>query len=374
MVEKVATAGGERKAQALERLVVTGNEAIGRGAIAAGCRHYFGYPITPQNDIPEFFARELPRIGGEFVQSEAECSSIAMVYGAAATGVRAMTSTSGPGWALMQEFMSHSVTAELPFVVAMIQRGGPGGGSTRHGQMDYNSVTRGGGNGDHKYIVLAPFSVQECFDFVQVAFHLADKYRNPAILLSDAILGQMAEELEIRSLEFDPLPPKDWAIRGFAHKGGRTDFISTLAAGWGPPWYTPFLAHINEKFQNMTDNEVRFQTYQIDDADLIMVAYGSTARLCLEVVRQARAEGLKVGLFRPITLWPFPSGQIRSLASAKRKFLVVEDSLGQMVDDVRGAVAERSPVHLLGALARHLATDGGMILPHRVFQEVRKLL
>lgn len=371
MVQKVATVEGIEAAQ---KLVVTGNEAVARGALAAGCRHYFGYPITPQNDIPEFFAREMPKIGGEFVQSEAECSSIAMVYGASACGVRAMTSTSGPGWSLMQEFMSHAVVGELPFIVALVQRGGPGGGTTRHAQQDYNSVTRGGGNGDHKYIVLGPYSVQECYDLVQLAFYLADKYRNPVVLLSDAILGQMAEDLEMRALDFGPLPGKEWAARGTAHKGGRHDFISTLAAGWAPPWYTPFLAHIDEKYRTITENEVRFQSYQVDDADLIMVSYGSSARMCLEIVQQARAQGLKVGLFRPITLWPFPSVQLKGLANRSRKFLVVEDSLGQMVDDVRAAVAERAPVHFLGSLARHLDTDGGMILPHRVFEEVRKLL
>ncbi|MDO8491110.1 MAG: hypothetical protein Q7T04_03725, partial [Dehalococcoidia bacterium] len=241
MVGKVATVVDE-STKAPQKLVVTGNEAVARGALAAGCRHYFGYPITPQNDIPEFFAREMPKIGGEFVQSEAECSSIAMVYGAAACGVRAMTSTSGPGWSLMQEFMSHSVVAELPFIVAMVQRGGPGGGTTRHAQQDYNSVTRGGGNGDHKFIVLGPYSVQECYDMAQMAFYLADKYRQPVVVLSDAILGQMAEDLEMRTLEFGQLPAKDWAARGTAHKGGRYDFVSTLAAGWAPPWYTPFLA------------------------------------------------------------------------------------------------------------------------------------
>src|SRR3989304_2001658 len=198
----------------MERNLAQGNEAIGWGAVLANCKAFFGYPITPQNEITEWFAREMPKRGGVFVQSQSETGSINMLYGAASTGVRCLTSTSSVGWALMQEGMSHLANAQLPCVIVLVQRGGPGTGTTRHAQMDYLSATRGGGNGGYKNIVLAPNSVQECHDLIQMAFHLADKYRNPVVLLSDGLLGQLMEPLELRALDFGPLPPKDWAVVG----------------------------------------------------------------------------------------------------------------------------------------------------------------
>lgn len=361
-----------------ERILVQGNEAIGWGAINAGCRHFFGYPITPQNEITEFFARELPEIGGVFVQSESEAASAAMLYGAAAAGVRAITSTSGAGWGLMQEGMSQLANAELPCVIVNMQRGGPGQGTTRHAQMDYLSTTRGGGQGGYKTIVLAPSSVQECHNLVQLAFHLADKYRNPVVVLGDGILGQMAEPLERSTIEFDPLPEKDWTIRGMGERDAEThNFISCGQGGVIPvPPYTSygaFLQRLEEKYRAMSADEVRYETYRIEDARLLLVAYGSTARVCQEAVDMARAEGISAGLLRPISLWPFPTDVIREKAASGTEFLVVEDSLGQMVDDVRYAVEGKSQVHFLGILARHLPTDGGMILPNRVLEEIKKV-
>lgn len=362
-----------------ERVLVQGNEALGWGALSAGCRHFFGYPITPQNEITEFFARELPERGGEYVQSESEAASVAMLYGAAATGVRTITSTSGPGWGLMQEGLSHLANAELPCVIVNMQRGGPGQGTTRHAQMDYLSATRGGGQGGYKMIVLAPASVQECHDLIQLAFYLADKYRNPVVVLGDGILGQMAELLEKKKIEFEPLPDKDWTIRGLHQRGSQVrNYISCGQGGVIPlPPYTTYFAFLErlvEKYHEITTTEVRYETYQADDAALLLVAYGSTARVCQETVDMARAEGLKVGLLRLITLWPFPCDIVTDKAGEGANFLAVEDSLGQMVDDVRFAVEGKSQVHFLGMLARHLPTDGGMIFPDRVLAEIKKVI
>lgn len=362
-----------------EKILVQGNEAIGWGAINAGCRHFFGYPITPQNEITEFFARELPARGGDYVQSESEAASVAMLYGAAAAGVRAITSTAGPGWGLMQEGLSHLANAELPCVIVNTQRGGPGQGTTRHAQMDYLSATRGGGQGGYKMIVLAPASVQECHDLVQFAFYLADKYRNPVVVLSDGILGQMAEPLEMKTIDFAPLPKKDWAIEAIGQRTGRvSNFVSCGQGGVIPvPPYTSyfvFLKQLDEKYHNITTAEVRYETYRADDARLLLVAYGSTARVCQEAVDMARTEGLRVGLFRPITLWPFPYDIVNRRAAQGTDFLVVEDSLGQMVDDVRFAVEGKAQVHFLGILARHLPTDGGMLFPDRVLEEIKKVM
>jgi 2-oxoglutarate ferredoxin oxidoreductase subunit alpha len=354
-----------------KRILTTGNEAIGHGAIYAGCRHFFGYPITPQNQCTEFFARELPKVGGVFVQSESETASINMVYGAAAAGVRAMTSTASVGFSLMQEGISHIAMAELPCVVVNVQRGGPGMGTTQTAQMDYLQVTKGGGHGGYRNIVLAPASVQECFDFIQLAFNLADKYRNLVLVLSDGIIAEMAESIELRTLEFDPLPEKEWALKGKARKGGRRDFISCSNLLTRPT--RDGLKVLEDKFHEIETNEARYENYMTEDANFILVAYGSSARISKEAVDIARSECLKVGLIRPITLWPFPYKPIRDLTHAK-KFLVVEDGLEQMIEDVRCATEGKSEVYFLGATARHLPGPGGMIFPDRVIEEVKKLI
>lgn len=352
------------------RILAQGNEAIGSGAVGAGCLHFFGYPITPQNEVTEWFAREFPKRGGFYLQSEAENASAAMLFGASTAGVRVMTSTASPGWGLMQEVVSNIAGAELPCVIVNVQRGGPGGGSTQHAQMDYFSATRGG-HGGYRTIVLAPASVQENCDFVQLGFYLADKYRIPVVVLTDAIIGQMMEPLEIKSLDFGPVPPKDWAVRGTDKKGGRFDFITSVHGIFD---YTGFLRRFDQKHREIMKAEVRFETRRVRDAEMVIVAYGYCARVSEDVIKMARTQGLKVGMIRPITLWPFPYQAIRRQAARSRHFLVVEDSLGQLIDDVRLAVEGKAQVHLLGATARHLASASGMILPERVLEEVRRLL
>jgi len=362
-----------------ERLLARGNEAVAWGAINAGCDGFFGYPITPQNEVINMIAKEFPQMGKVFVQSQSETASIMMVYGGAAAGFRVMTSTAGPGWSLMQEGMSHLAGAELPAVIVVTQRGGPGQGSVRHSQMDYLCVTRGGGAGGYKTIVLAPSSVQEVHDLMQLAFHLSDKYRNPAVVLSDAVLGLVSETLELKKLDFGPLPEKEWALQGRDnHKDkNRRSIDSYVCYGkireeiWS---YNAWLEHQVEKYRKITDEEVRYEAYQTEDAELVLVAFGYVSRVCKEAINRAREQGLKVGLIRPITLWPFPFQVIRESADKKCEVLVVEDNLGQMVDDVRLAVEGRTNVHFLGMLSRHLPSEAGVILPGTVLEKIRSIL
>jgi len=357
-----------------ERIFTYGNEAVGWGAVNAGCTHFFGYPITPQNEIPAFFARELPKRGGVFVQSESETGSINMVYGAAAAGARVMTSTSSPGWSLMQEGMSFLATAEAPAVAVLVSRGGPGGGTMRHSQMDYLNCTRGG-HGGYKTIVLAPASPQEIHDLMQLAFYLADKYRNPVIVLSDGIMGQMREPVNVGPLSFEPLPEKDWAVRGKAkHKDGRLREIHNANGMLYPNAYMPALKIMDKKWRQIEDTEVRYELYQAEDAELLLVAFGYVSRVCREALNMARSEGLKVGLIRPITLWPFPYELIKEKTASGARFLVVEDNMGQMVHDVRFGAEGKAEVHFLGVFARHLISDMGIIFPDRVLEEVKKLM
>jgi 2-oxoglutarate ferredoxin oxidoreductase subunit alpha len=363
-----------------DRMLMAGNEAVGWGAVNAGCDGFFGYPITPQNSVIEWFAREMPVRGKVFVQTPSETSSIMMVYGGAAAGRRVMTSTSGPGWSLMQEGMSHLAAADLPAVIVITQRGGPGQGSVRHAQMDYLSVTRGGGNGGYKNIVLAPASVQEVHDLMQLAFYLADKYANPVVVLSDAIIGLISETVEMKPLEFGPVPDKKWAVKGRANhseKVMRRMVHSSVAAGKPLEGYTTYLSwmkHKDDKYKTISATEVRYEAYRTDEVDLVIVAYGYASRICKEAINRARAEGLKVGMIRPVSLWPFPTQPIREIAQAGCKVLVVEDSLGQMIDDVNAAVPDRSDVHFIGMFDRHQPDDSGMILPNAVLDEIRRML
>ncbi|MCX5999642.1 MAG: 3-methyl-2-oxobutanoate dehydrogenase subunit VorB [Chloroflexi bacterium] len=361
-----------------DRMLVQGNEAVGWGAMNAGCDGFFGYPITPQNEIPEFFAREMPKRGNVFVQTQSETGAIMMLFGGAAAGFRVMTSTSSPGWGLMQEGMSHLAAAELPCVVVLVQRGGPGQGSIRHAQMDYLAVTRTGGGGGYKNISLAPASVQEIHDLTQLAFYLADKYSNPVVVVSDGILGLIAESLQSRIIDFGPLPEKTWAVRGRGRqKDGVRRYVHSCPSQAPPPrgypLYVPWLEHMGQKYQQMSESEVRYEAYRAEDATLLLVAYGYPSRVCKEAIDAARADGLKVGLIRPVTLWPFPYQVLHDKVKKGCRFLVVEDSLGQMVEDVRMAVQGQADVHFLGLLSRHLPHDGGMILPGRVLQEIRRL-
>lgn len=354
--------------------MINGNEAIARGALHAGCKYFFGYPITPQSDIPEFMSRELPKIGGVYVQSESESASIYMVYGGALAGARVMTSTSSPGFSLMQEGISYIAEMQVPCVIVNVMRMGPGiGTGGQGGQTDYLQMVKGGGHGGYRCIILAPYSCQEAFDMMQLAFHLADKYRIMSIVVSDFIIGQMTEIVEIRTLEFDnTLPEKNWALQGKAVKGGTRNIFVTGSMGYGG--VIPFHQHQLEKYKTIKEAEVRYQTYKADDADLLLAAYGSTARIAKKTVDMCREEGLKVGLFRPITFWPFPTEILKEFATKSGKVLVIEDSQGQFVEDVEAAVQGQVPVSLLGLWARHNAGGGGIIHPERILEEVKTLI
>ena len=347
-----------------ERILVQGNEAIGWGAINAGCRHFFGYPITPQNEITEFFARELPEIGGVFVQSESEAASAAMLYGAAAAGVRAITSTSGAGWGLMQEGMSQLANAELPCVIVNMQRGGPGQGTTRHAQMDYLSTTRGGGQGGYKTIVLAPASIQECHDIIQLAFHLADKYRNPVVVLGDGYLGQMTGKVHLPKTMTKPGIP-EWAVWGDrAHRG---NLICSIMLN--EPDLEAHNHRIFEKYARMRAEEQRADLFRCDDADTLLVACNTPAQMAKGAVQELRGQGVKAGLFRPVSLWPFPIDALLPLLERAHRLIVVEASEGQLEDELRLALSH-ADVHPQPSI-EHVRRYGG-VLPqqHEITERV----
>jgi 2-oxoglutarate ferredoxin oxidoreductase subunit alpha len=360
---------GENMAQT-ETVLISGMEAVGWGGIYAGCQAYFGYPITPQSEIPEFMSREMPKLGRLFLQTEDEIAAAGMVYGAAMTGARAMTSTSCPGFSLMQEFISFMASFECPGVIVNVVRGGPGTGGISAAQTDYLQATRGGGHGGYRCIVLAPASAQECFDLTQLAFYLSDKYRVVTVVLSEAAVGQSLEPVELRTLDFGPLPEKDWTVRGRFQREGKKQ---TLPASRMWVSYVGFHQEQLQKYQMIKDIETRYRTYQVEDAQLLLVAYGYVARMAQEAVSMARAQGLRVGLLRPITLWPFPSGAIKEAALRIGKVLVVEDSSGQMIEDVDSAVQGQVPVHLLGCWGRNVPTAGGIIYPEGILEEVKSL-
>ena len=331
----------------MAKKLMMGNEAIGEGAIAAGCRFYAGYPITPQNELIAYMAEKMPQVGGVFIQSESELAAISMLYGASLAGARTMTSSSSPGISLMQEGISYMAGAELPCVIANIQRGGPGLGNISGAQGDYFQATRGGGHGDYRTPVLAPHSVQEMFHLTKEAFDLADRYRSPVIILGDGVLGQMMEPMQTvnrKPLTVNrKLPKKDWILDGC--KGREPRSIKSLCLGEGSlEKHNDSLA---KKYEDM-EKEIRYEATGMEDAQVILVAFGTPARICKEAMHQARKEGLKVGLLRPITLFPFPKEIILEKASGIKGYLTVEMNLGQMVEDVRLAVSGRCPVHFYG--------------------------
>ncbi len=356
-----------------EKLFISGNEAVARGALAADCKYFFGYPITPQNDIPEFMSREMPKAGGVFVQSESEVSSIYMVYGASLCGARVMTSTSSPGYALMQEGVSYIAEIEAPCVVVNVSRMGPGiGTGGQAGQTDYRIAVKGGGHGGYRCIVLAPSSPQEIYEHMQLAFNLADKYRIMTLVLSDYVLGQMAEVVELKKLEFkDELPEKFWALKGTDKKDGMRYMHVVGFFNYGG--VVSLHEGLMKKFKQVEEHEIRYETLYADDAEMLLVAYGSTARTALKAVEMARAEGIKVGLFRPITLWPYPEEALRETALKAKQVLCVEDSNGQMKEDVDLAVRAQVPVHYLGMWGRSNDQPNGLMFPERVLEEIKKL-
>ena len=328
------------------RQMMKGNEAIAEAAVQAGCRYYFGYPITPQSEIPEYMSRRLPEVGGVFLQAESEIAAINMVYGAAGAGARAMTSSSSPGMALTQEGISYIAGAQLPCVVVNIVRGGPGLGSIQPAQSDYYQATRGGGHGDYRVVVFAPASVQEAVELTQRAFDVADQYRMPAMILGDGVIGQMMEPVEMPEYKPRPLPKKDWAATGWDGKSRPRAVINSLYIE--ADRCEELNLALKKQYEEIAKNECMVEEQYMDDAEYVIAAYGTTARIALTAIRQARAQGVKAGLIRPITLWPFPSEAFARAAQKAKKFLTVEMSLGQMVDDVRIAVNGARPVEFYG--------------------------
>ena len=340
-----------------------GNEALAEASILAGVDAYFGYPITPQNEIPAYMARRMPEEGRVFVQSESELAAINMVFGASATGKRAMTTSSSPGISLMQEGISYLAGAELPAVIVNVMRGGPGLGNIAPSQADYFQATRGGGHGDYRTITLAPSSVQELADSMSLAFDLADEYRMQVMVLADGILGQMMEPVVLEKKPRRKLPPKDWALTGA--EGREQNIVRSLWLGEG------VLEDLNNKLQaryrQIEKDEVLCEQYEVETADVVVIAYGVAARIVRSAVDKAREEGIKAGLIRPITLWPFPTEQISRAADELRMFLTVEMNCGQMLEDVKLAVAGKAPVLFYGR------AGGGIPTVEQVLEKIKQL-
>jgi 2-oxoglutarate ferredoxin oxidoreductase subunit alpha len=343
-----------------------GNEALAEAAIRAGCQAYFGYPITPQSEVLEYLTDEGRKRGMIVLQAESEVASINMVYGGAGAGARVMTSSSSPGISLMQEGISYIACAELPCLVVNVNRGGPGLGTIQPSQGDYFQATKGGGHGDYRLIVLAPASVQEMADFVYDAFDLADTYRNPVMILADGALGQMMEKVEFRDYTpSDHIPPKPWATTGKTRERERS-IITSLHIQ--PEKMEQINLHLQAKYREITRKEVRCEHIQTDDADYVLVAYGLAARIAHRAVELARERGIRAGLLRPQTLWPFPTGAVRDLGRRSMGMLVVEMNAGQMIEDVKLAVEGRVPVSFFGRM-------GGIIpSPDEVVQALEKLV
>jgi len=347
-----------------KKLFMKGNEVIAEAAIRAGCRFYAGYPITPQNEIPEYMSWRMPDVGGIFIQSESELSAINMVYGASAAGARAMTSSSSPGISLKQEGISYLAGAELPAVIVNIQRGGPGLGNISGSQADYFQAVKGGGHGDYKLLVYAPYNLQELWDLTMLAFDKADEYRNPAMILGDGILGQMMEPFYQTPYVKPDLPEKTWALTGCHNR--EPNVVKSLYMGEGELEFRNSV--LQKKYRKMKEKEVRFEAIQVDDAELIVIAFGIAARIALSAVKKLRREGAKIGFFRPITLFPFPETQLASLANADRRFITIELNAGQMVEDVRLAVNGRSEVLFYGR------TGGAIMTPEEIYEETTNIV
>lgn len=335
-----------------KKVLMKGNEAIAEAAIRAGCQCFFGYPITPQTEVAAYMAKKMPGLGRVFLQAESEVASINMVYGAGGTGVRVMTSTSSPGLSLMVEGISYCVGAEVPCVIVNIVRGGPGLGSIQPAQSDYNMVTKGLGHGDSHVPVLAPATIQEMVDLMGLAFDLADFYKSPVLVLGDGMIGQMMEPVVFREREKMELPPKTWAANGLGTREKHNVINSLFLKSEELEVHN---YKLQDKWQQMIDREVRYELFNTEDADLILVAYGTTSRICRNAIKLADEKGLKIGLLRPISLWPFPvEGIEKTIGTTKHGYLSVEMSMGQMVDDVTRYVMGRKRVEFVGR-------PGGMI-------------
>ncbi len=352
------------------RQLMKGNEAIVRGAVLAGCRAFYGYPITPASEITESAAVYLPQVGGVFLQAESEVAAINMLYGAASAGVRCMTSSSGPGISLMQEGISYIAGAELPCVIADITRAGPGLGNIAPDQSDYHQVVKGGGHGNYRTIVLAPDSVQEMADLTALAFELAERYRNPVVLMADGYIGQMMEPVEFPA-EAVTTPPPSWAVTGT--KETRHNLVTSIHLE--PDEMEAHVRGLEAKYREVERLEVRAETDRTEDADIVLVGYGIVARILKSVAEQARAEGLRVGVLRPITLYPFPVTAFQRAARQAKLFLVVELSNGQMVEDVRLALEGARPVAFYGRLGGNVpSAEEVLAVLRRKAAEMREVI
>lgn len=346
------------------KYLLTGNEAAAEAAIIAGCRYYYGYPITPQNEIINHMAARMPQVGGTFIQAESELAAINMVYGSAAAGARAMTSSSSPGISLKQECLSYMAGSELPCLIINMQRGGPGLGDISTSQADYFQAVKGGGHGDYRIIVLAPSTVQETADLVYDAFDVADKYRTPVMILGDAQIGQLMEPVVFHKERKNKLDEKDWALTGA--KGRKRNIVKSFYPVKGE--LEEFNKYLQAKYEEIKKNEVRFEKVNTENADIVLVAYGTTARICKDVLNRCNNKGLCVGLLRPISLWPFPSLIISKIAEKVKAVLTIEMSAGQMVEDVRLAVEGRCPVHFFGR------TGGGIPRPKEILRKIEEVI
>ena len=338
-----------------------GNEAIAEAAIRGGCDCYFGYPITPQSEVPEYMSLHMPEHGKVFVQAESELAAINMVYGAAASGMRAMTSSSSPGVALKQEGISYIATCELPCVIVNCMRGGPGLGTIQPSQSDYFQATRGGGNGDYRTVVLAPANIQELVDFIQEAFDIADCYRNPVLVLADGLTGQMMEPIEWHEIPHRELPPKDWATTG-KHGRSHPNFVTSLFID--PNDCDEMNQRLARKYALITEKEIRYEAKDCEDAEVVLVAYGTPARVVLSAIEELRRQGVKAGLFRPITLWPFPERELLELSKHARRILVAEHNYGQIVLEAERIVKNNCRLDFIGRV------NGTVITPEDLLRKL----
>ncbi len=351
----------------MSRLFMKGNEAVVYGAILGGCRAFYGYPITPASEIAETAAKYFPQVGGTFLQAESEVAAINMVYGASSAGQRVMTASSGPGISLKQEGISYSAGSELPLVVVDVMRGGPGLGNIAPEQGDYNQIVKGGGHGNYKLIVLAPNGAQEMCELTKLAFELADKYRNPVVVLTDGFVGQMMEPVELPE-PITKLPEKSWIVDGTAKTV--KNLISSIELE--PDDLEEHNYKLQEKYSRISEAEVIYDELYTEDAELILMGYGIVSRVLQSVVEEARSENLPVGLLRPITLWPFPTKRIQEISNTAKLFFVIEMSNGQMVDDVRLALEGRRPTKFFGHMGGVVPTTQEILEQLRtIFEDLK---
>lgn len=349
----------------MSKVLMKGNEALAEAAIRAGCRHFFGYPITPQTEVSAYMAKKMPKIGGTFLQAESEVSAINMVYGAGGAGVRVMTSSSSPGISLKQEGISYIAGADVPCVIVNIVRGGPGLGGIQPAQSDYFQATKGGGHGDYHLVVLAPSSIQEMVDLTSDAFDIGDKYRCPVMIIGDGMLGQMMEPVEFKDADVSELPEKTWATSGTGMKRKKNIINSLFLEATE---LERLVLERQKRYDEIAKNEVRYEAVDVQDADIVLVAYGTTSRIAKTAMAKAKEQGLKVGIIRPITLWPFPTEAFeKALEGKAKKFLCVEMSTGQMIEDVKLAVNGRAEVEFFGR------TGGIVPTPNEILNKIIEL-